>query len=226
MANTRYPKVTAKAWAVLRNRAAAAPTVKFTHESVAALLGMANPKSARDNIVSPMRRLGLIDEEGALTARGNSWRLDASFGEACQEILDEIYPDELATLAHDDGTPDATQVRTWFDHQGFGVSNAAQMTATYVMIAGKEIPDPPVPDSGKGKKAKSSSAKNKTPKSSRSQQSKEPRRAEPPEPASPSIEPNGTPTVHLDIQIHIPADATPEQIDQIFSSMARNLYGK
>jgi glycine cleavage system regulatory protein len=32
------------------------------------------------------------------------------------------------------------------------------------------------------------------------------------------------PNVHLDIQIHIPADASVEQIDQIFESMARHLY--
>jgi hypothetical protein len=33
-----------------------------------------------------------------------------------------------------------------------------------------------------------------------------------------------TPTVHIDIQIHIDASASPEQIDHIFSSMARHLY--
>ncbi|MGI6460131.1 MAG: hypothetical protein ACOX5J_08530 [Candidatus Hydrogenedentales bacterium] len=34
------------------------------------------------------------------------------------------------------------------------------------------------------------------------------------------------PAVHIDIQIHIAADAKPEQIDQIFTSMAKHLYGK
>ncbi len=33
------------------------------------------------------------------------------------------------------------------------------------------------------------------------------------------------PPVHIDVQIHISPEATPEQIDQIFSSMRRNLYG-
>ncbi|MBI4200389.1 MAG: DUF5343 domain-containing protein [Chloroflexi bacterium] len=32
------------------------------------------------------------------------------------------------------------------------------------------------------------------------------------------------PTVHIDIQIHIDSSASPEQIDQIFASMARHLY--
>lgn len=34
------------------------------------------------------------------------------------------------------------------------------------------------------------------------------------------------PTVHIDLQIHISAEAGPEQIDEIFASMARHLYGK
>ncbi|MDD9957173.1 MAG: DUF5343 domain-containing protein [Anaerolineaceae bacterium] len=34
------------------------------------------------------------------------------------------------------------------------------------------------------------------------------------------------PSLHIDIQIHIASDAGPEQIDQIFASMANHLYGK
>lgn len=34
------------------------------------------------------------------------------------------------------------------------------------------------------------------------------------------------PSVHIDIQVHIAPESTPEQIDQIFKSMAKHLYGK
>lgn len=34
-----------------------------------------------------------------------------------------------------------------------------------------------------------------------------------------------TPTVHIDIQIHISPEASTDQIDQIFKSMAKHLYG-
>ena len=34
------------------------------------------------------------------------------------------------------------------------------------------------------------------------------------------------PAVHIDVQIHIDSSASSEQIDQIFSSMARHLYGR
>jgi len=45
---------------------------------------------------------------------------------------------------------------------------------------------------------------------------------------SQSIEVPGTktPSVHIDIQIHIDSSASPEQIDQIFASMARHLYSR
>ena len=47
--------------------------------------------------------------------------------------------------------------------------------------------------------------------------------ADPPMPAKPIID-SKEPSVHIDIQIHIDSSASPEQIDQIFSSMARHLY--
>ena len=45
-------------------------------------------------------------------------------------------------------------------------------------------------------------------------------------PLSTSTEISSEPTVHIDVQIHIDSSATFEQIDQIFSSMARHLYGR
>jgi hypothetical protein len=37
---------------------------------------------------------------------------------------------------------------------------------------------------------------------------------------------SNVPSLHIDIQIHIDSDATPEQIDKIFESMAKHLYNK
>lgn len=38
-------------------------------------------------------------------------------------------------------------------------------------------------------------------------------------------EATGHPSVHVDFQIHISPEASPEQIDQVFASMRRHLYG-
>ena len=224
MAANPYPRISAKVWTTLRARAAVAPSMKFTAPAVAALMEMASPESARDNAISPMRRFGLIDEDGALTERGNLWRVDESYGVACQEILDEIYPDELGTLIDDDGHPDTAKVKTWFEHKGFGTANARQMMTTYVRIASQQIPELPAADSGRANTA--SPAKDAPTRSPRPKIVEVSREAVAHETPTPPVKSNTGPTVHLDIQIHIPADATPEQIEQIFSSMARHLYAK
>lgn len=225
MANNSFPKVTARAWIALRARAAAAPSTKFTPEVVAALMGMSSPRSARDNTVSPMRRLGLINEEGALTPRGNKWRIDESYEEACREILEEVYPEELGALVDDDGNPDLPKVKTWFDHQGFGESNARQLASTYVTVASKQVPEPPAADTERPTRKASTNTDNAE-KTSRTKKAEDPLSKEAQEPSTANVSPSGGPTVHLDIQIHIPVDATPEQIDRIFSSMARHLYAR
>lgn len=224
MALNGYPKVTLKAWRTLRSRASAAPSTKLTPSSVAALLNMSSPRSARNNVVSPMRRLGLIDEDGSLTLRGNKWRVDASYSEACQEILDEFYPAELAALTTGSGGPDPQAVKTWFDHKGFGESNARQMAATYVMIASKELPDPMTSEPKKtvAKKASSRKTAASRPQIPTATGNVDSSEASTSEPAASSSATG--PNLHLDIQIHVPAGASAEEIDRIFESMARHLY--
>ena len=225
MATNSYPKITRKAWVSLRDRAANAPSTKFTPETVAAFMEMSSPASAQSNTVRPMMRLGLINEDGALTDRGNKWRVDESFGDACQEILDEVYPEDLRGLLDNDGSPNIATIRTWFAHQGFGKTNAHQMAVTYAMIARKEVPEPPGTDAGKATKKRSTS-RTRSETSSVGGDTEEPQQVVAQDRAAPSVKANGGPTVHFNIQIHIPADATPERIDQIFSSMARHLYAR
>ena len=190
---------------------------------VTALMSMSNAKSARDNVVRPLRQLGLIDEDGALTVRGNKWSLDSSYGDACQEILDEIYPDELAGLTDDAGHPNQEMVKIWFQQQRFGESNATSMAATYVRIAEKQVPEQPGTGSGTAKKPRTTKPTSKSPEA---QDTEKPLESGSGEPPAPPVKSTGGPAVHLNIEIHIPADATPEKIDQIFSSMAKHLYTK
>jgi hypothetical protein len=147
-----YPKVGTTAWRTLRARAAAAPSSKFNPGAVAVLLGHDSPASAATNVVSPMQKLGLLDENGNLTNRGHKWRSDDSYAEACQEILDEVYPADLAGFTTTKGAPDRAMVTKWFQQQKFGDSNARQMAATYVMIAEKKVPEPPNDKEAKAKK--------------------------------------------------------------------------
>jgi hypothetical protein len=223
MAKNSYPKLGATAWRTLRERAATAPSTKFTSTAVAAMLSMGTPESATTNVVGPMRRLGLIDNDGGLTARGNKWRIDTSYGEACQEILDEIYPAELASLTDVHGVTDRAKVTTWFEHQGLGRSNAQQMAATYAMIAEKKLPGAAQTDSTARRPTPTKQASRKAGKQNPNE-STVAERTEPPQP--PANLPAPGASIHLDIQIHIPADASADQIDRIFASMAKHLYQK
>ena len=92
-------------------------------------------------------------------------------------------------------------------------------------VASKQIPESPATNLGKVKE-KASLAKRTARESPQKNKPEKPHEVVAPEPLASPAKSNGGPTVHLDIQIHIPADATPDQIDQIFSSMARHLYAK
>lgn len=221
-AATSYPKLGETAWRTLRTRAAQAPSTRFTPATVAAIMNLGGPASATQNVVSPMRKLGLIDENGTLTDLGNKWRNDATYAEACQEILDEVYPPELAGFTTPEGSPDKATVTKWFQHQKFGDSNAKQMAAAYVMIAEKKVPE------ASDKEAKPR-AKRQQPPGGATKASKHtvnPAGNEAVATASPpqATQPMGRPDIHLDFQIHIAADASPEVIEQIFASMAKHLY--
>jgi hypothetical protein len=219
---TTYPKLGMVAWRTLRARAAQAPSTKFTSASVAAIMNLKSPASAAQNVVSPMQKLGLIDEHGTLTDRGNKWRNDATYAEACQEILDEVYPPELAGFMTAGGSPDKATVTKWFQHQKFGDSNARQMATTYVMIAEKKVPEASDKEAKpRAKRQQASSAAAKVGKPAVNSAGDEAVTTDAPSQAAHLA---GRPAIHLDFQIHIAADARPDVIDQIFASMAKHLY--
>lgn len=64
---------------------------------------MSSADSARDNIVTPLRNLGLIAEDGTLTEAGNLWRGDLTYPDACDAIIKRFYPEELASLVDGNG---------------------------------------------------------------------------------------------------------------------------
>lgn len=44
--------------------------------------------------------------------------------------------------------------------------------------------------------------------------------------ASKAAAKSGAPSLHIDVQVHISSDASAEQIDQVFASMAKHLYAR
>jgi len=211
-----------KPWFALRAKAATAPSTKFTPSAVAALLSMSGEKSANDNVLLGLRRLGIIDDDGLLTARGNKWRVDSSYAEACEDILNSVYPTELQSLTDDHGNADKAKVATWLQHKGQGESSAKQMASTYAMIASKSPAPAPAATPASPKQSAYKPKTSTAASVATSQAALSSDDIAKPQNASGSDSPS--PTIHLDIQVHIPPAASAEQIDQIFASMAKHLY--
>jgi len=220
-----YPKVPAKAWYTIRGRAASSPSTRFTPQLVATLLDLNNEKSARDNVLLGMNRLGILKtDDWSLTELGQKWRLDDSYADACDEIIRDVYPDELGALTDDNGKPDFNMINSWFARKGYGTSNAGAMARTFALVASKSLT--PVETAQRERPAKKvPAAKRAAPRTGGSSAAtgQEHQHTPPPPPTPPR---DGRPTIHVDLQIHISSDATAEQIDQVFASMAKHLYDK
>ena len=164
-----------------------------------------------------MRRIGLLDEENKPTALANDWRLDNKYKEVCSSIIKNVYPTELLDLFPDSNV-DRASARNWFMSQGVGQGAADKMVALFMLLKSGEIKDKNIATQKKSGKAVAKIAKPQAPSKSK----------EDSEPSDPVVKPQphgNRPNLHIDLQIHISPESTPEQIEAIFASMAKHLYG-
>ena len=95
---------------------------------------------------------------------------------------------------------------------------ADKMVALFMLLKSGEIKDKNIATPKKSGKAVSKIAKPQAPSKSK----------EDSEPSDPVVKPQphgNRPNLHIDLQIHISPESTPEQIEAIFASMAKHLYG-
>jgi hypothetical protein len=252
---TSFPKIPEGNWWKLRSQFQRTVPPVVTPEIIAAKLSM-TPASARANIFTPMKRIGLFDDEGKPTSLAYDWRSDAKYGEACKTIREAVYPPEVLE-AYGDKDGDFSGLTEWFMHYcGCGQEAAKRYAAFYRLVLnadpsaqsssitpsarGRQKPEA---NNGRPSRAKStikSNVKNidsvpdiaqpNGPQQVASTPS-DPALAHhgmisPPRTVSDVQLPTQAPSLCIDIQIHISADAQPAQIEQIFASMAKHLYGR
>lgn len=219
--NGGYPTLSEKTWWTIRNRFKASIPAIVSPTYVKSLLSMANDQSANSNVIAPMRRLGLIDDENKPTALANDWRIDEKYSQACEAMLKSVYPQELLDLFPGSDV-DRTSARTWFMSQGVGQAAADKMIALFVLLKSKEISD---------KKSTEGNSKTKATPAKKTAQSSDKRKSLSEEECSKSdkavkeVPVCNRPNLHIDLQIHISPESTPDQIECIFASMAKHLYG-
>lgn len=214
-----YPSIPASNWWDLRRKFVQAPPRQVTRDFLQTVLGLT--EGSANNLLPPLRAVGLIDEAGQPTELAHEWRTDEHYAEVCRTILASVYPQELRD-ALPPPDPDRQAVERWFMRNTRTGENAAgKMASFYLLLCQADVAAQEQVQAAKSDKAKSrpatAKANNKTP--------------APPPIAPPTVTPKDSragslalPAVHIDLQIHIAGDAKPEQIEQIFASMARHLY--
>jgi hypothetical protein len=173
--------------------------------------------SARNNIIPYLKQVGIIDDENKPKERAKQWRDDQQYPKVCKDIINEVYPRELID-ACPDPISDRGAAERWFSNEtGAGQAAVRKMVAFYSLLSEA---DPSKAVELKKKKESTASSRAQAP--VRKETIKKAKKAEE-EPRDPKPH---IPSFNLNLQIHISADASPDQIDKIFESMAKHIYRK
>lgn len=219
-AKMRFPMLPVAHWWALRKKFKQSIPGVVTDNYLATVLGM-SVDSVRANVLPFLKPLGLIDDEGRTTERGKLWRDDGHYPEVCNAIAAEVYPKELLD-AVSNPRDNRESAKRWFaNHTGSGDSACNRMAALYtVLIEG----DPAKQSDGKAMQPKEKPHK-KTPTKESSQSKAVQPAVSPVVPSTPPpVARNEGPEVSINLQIHISADASPDQIEQLFAAMAKHIY--
>ncbi|WEK03804.1 MAG: DUF5343 domain-containing protein [Candidatus Devosia phytovorans] len=209
-----FPQVPTTVWWGVRNLLNKTPRATVSDDLLGVELGV--QQAAARQYVSELKRIGILSEDNKATDLAHKWRMQDSYSEAVSEILDRCYGDSLRTVAPDPS--ERAKAVDWFQRQGLGEGSARNKAASYFLIASPE------PGEAPARPASSTQAK--------------PRKAVPASKVSTEnlslksesqvdqknhSQFQGAFPVNLNLQIHISADASTDQIEAIFSSMRKHL---
>jgi hypothetical protein len=204
-----YPQVPSTVWWGVRGILQNKPSATIDAKLLSINLGV--QEAAASAYVKQLQNLKVLDGDGKATATALKWRLDSDYAEAASALLEMNYPDTLR-----DTLPPAPENREkivqWFMYDGLGRGAAGNKASTYLLIGS---PTPNGADVGvKAKPAKSKSTdvskKEAAPNKPKPGSNSAPQAQQKVDPVG-----NGIP-LNLNMQIHISADASNEQIEQVF----------
>jgi len=213
-----YPRLSAKSWWTLRKKFNTKIPTVVDSAYLATSLSMGKD-SARNNILPFLKTIGLVDSEGKPKDLAKRWRDDKDYPKVCAEILESVYPKSLLEAAPDLSI-NRDDVKRWFKSEtGAGESAANKMTAFLTLLQEADV---------KGeKKIQDAIAKPSIAKSvKREQKEKPPAKVDIKDKELDESREQGIsqfPEIHVNIQVHVSADSTPEQIDNLFASIAKHL---
>lgn len=225
-AKVSYPYMSAGQWFGVRAKLRQSLPSSIDVDWVMAALGTSE-KGAR-NVTPQLRAVGLIDTEGKPTDLALDLRDDGEYANSCKKILEKLYPEALRG-AWDNPDEEPAKVAAWFmRNAGTGQATAMNQAKLYLTLLKAELPLlEATAKKTSTKKSVRTPAKNASPARAAVQETTAPVsnpevQQDPPS----SLSGHLGPTLHIDMQIHISADASDSQIDTIFKSMAKHLYGR
>jgi hypothetical protein len=231
---TGYPVFPPTAWWQLRKLFQTKGVPKVFDAEYLINLGIRQNAPSANNIIRPFTRFGLF-----------KWVDDSKYAEVCHSILHKIYPEALTSVFTTITPEDQAGVERWFQRNlHLAPASARQYAAFYMLLLRA---DPAEQEAGNGAQAgrspviaprRSVNSRSLMPKANpqapsnilpmvpavalESQSMQE--SAHPQAPRAHHARGAVEPTLNINVQIHIPAEVTAEQIEQIFKSMAKHLY--
>jgi hypothetical protein len=222
-----YPYMTAGQWHGIRDRLRKSVPKVVDVDWVMAALGTSE-KGAK-NIMPQLRAVGLIRGDGTpVEDLVHDLRDDDTYANACQRIRESLYPSALLDAWSDPGE-DPDKVAAWFmRNAGTGTTTAKMQARLYLLLLGGEVPSAEEAAKAAAKKASPATSVKQTVRKPKTEPVKNGKPTEDRQVQQDPLPPanNLGPNLHIDMQIHISADASDTQIDTIFKSMAKHLYGR
>ena len=214
---TSYPMLPEKHWWALREKFKQSIPGTVTANYLATVLKM-KEVSARSNVLRFMLQLGLIDEDGKTLDRAREWRDDMVYPEVCATMAKEVYPSELLEAVPDPAKNRGAAERWFGNNTGAGAAAVGRMT-TFFQVLIDANPENKQASKPTGRKTKATTSPPKKKAARAGAKAKPQGRME-------RQSGDDAPGVHINVQIHVSSDATPDQIDKIFESMAKHIYRK
>jgi len=229
-----FPVLPAKSYWTLREKFIQSTPSKITKSYLSLSLGITE-NSANKNILPALKSLGLVNDDLTPTDRIVKWRDDSTYKKVCEEMLKEVYPEELLH-AQPAPNPERSSVDRWIAQKtGLGQNAVQQRTALYMLLCKAD------PEKGK-ELSKKNSIKPKKEKNSKKESPNKAEKQIPQNTLQDSSQTNSNttpnllgasinsdtvnPSIHLDIQIHISPEAKEEQIEAIFKNMSKYIFRK
>jgi len=179
--------------------------------------------TAAQQYLRELKKVGLLDEEGKPTEAAKRWRFDDTYREAADEILHTAYPNDLIELAPPGDNDRQKAVRWLMQAADLGEGAARNKAATYFMIGSNEPPSDAVASKNTRSAPRAAAQKKEaSPRKSPTLLESKKSSAEPPHnPGGGSAD--AAMPLNVNVQIHISADATTDQIEAIFANMKKYL---